>query len=158
MKNLNGSGLAAGLLWLALAGSAQASGSALSASSEGGSASVGSVSTSFEKSSASSSKGKDVAAGEYRVVDVAAVAATAGQQDMVRMTLQTVNGPAEGGAVVMLLPLAAAQQGQVNVGQRVRVQQRAYGYELAQADSQQAFFLVLHDTWYRELQTKAVTL
>jgi hypothetical protein len=144
-----------GMASLCAAVAAQASGSALSASSEGGSASVGSVSTSVERSSASSSRGKDVAAGEYRVIDIAAAAEKPGQ---VRLKLQAMAAETDAGDVLLLLPQTAADRGQVRVGQMVLVQARPYGLEFAQADTQRAFFLVLHDSWYRELQTKALSL
>lgn len=150
------------LLWAA-SGPALAASSAASASSEGASTSVGSVSTSFEKSSASSTKGKDVAAGEYRVIDVTAAADRPGH---LRVQLQALlpdatSTVADGVAHVMLvLPQAAAEQGQLAAGQRVAVVQRPYGLEFSQAGTgaQRSFFLVLHDDWARELQTKAVTL
>lgn len=140
---------------MALASPARAASSAASASSEGASASVGSVSTSFEKSSASSRKGKDVAAGEYRVIDVAAAADRPGH---VRLQLQALAAGAEDNDVVLILPQAAAAQALVAVGEQVSVLQRPYGLEFARADTQQAFFLVLHDNWYRELQTKALSI
>ena len=43
-------------------------------------------------------------------------------------------------------------------GQIVAARQRPYGVEFAKGDTGKAFFLVLHDAWYRELQSNAVVL
>jgi hypothetical protein len=134
---------------------AQASSTAASSASEGGSASVGSVSTSFEKSSDSSSKKDKVAAGDYKVVDVAAVAERPGT---VRLKLQPVADVNEDSAFFLYLPEQALAQSPVAVGQTVAARTRPYGVEFAKADTGRAFFLVLHDAWYRELQSNAVTL
>ncbi len=134
----------------ALAGS-----SASSASSEGGSASVGSLSTSIQKSSNSSSKGTDVAAGEYTVIEVAAAPDRPGT---VRVTLQAVADSSADGEFFLYLPQAAADQGQLAAGQIVTASPRPYGLEFAKGEPRLAFFLVLGDDWYRELQTRVVTL
>lgn len=139
----------------AAASPAAASSTAASSASEGGSASVGSVSTSFEKSSDSSSKKEKTAAGDYKVIEVAALAERPG---MLRMKLQPVADSGEDKAFFLYLPEQALAQNPVAAGQVVSARERAYGMEFARADTGRAFFLVLHDAWYRELQSKAVVL
>lgn len=134
---------------------AGASSTAASSASEGGSASVGSVSDSFEKSSDSSSKKEKTAAGDYKVIEVAAMAERPG---MLRMKLQLVADSSEDKAFFLYLPAQALAQTPVEAGQVVSARERAYGMEFAKADTGRAFFLVLHDEWYRELQSKAVVL
>lgn len=137
----------------ALAMPALAASSASSASSEASSASVGSISTSFEKSSNSSSKGKDVAEGDYRVTNVAQAEQRPGH---LRVTLQALATPGAEGQVVLLLPQQAVERGAVAAGQIVAAHHRPYGIEFAKADT--PFFLVLHDAWFDELSTRPLTL
>lgn len=132
----------------------QASSTASSASSD----SIGSSSDSVRKSSDSSSKGGDVAEGDYKVIEVAAVAERAG---MVRMKLQAVAAPAdaqEDGEFYLYLPQQAFDSSRLTTGQVVAARHRDYGVEFANADTRRAFFLVLHDAWYRELQSNPVVL
>jgi hypothetical protein len=131
----------------------QAASSASSASSEGSSTSVGSSSTSIETSSNSSSQADKVAEGDYRITEIAAVE---GQPGRLRVTLQPVDGG--GGEFVLVLPQEAAQQGRLATGGVVTTQRHAYGLQFAAGAPREAFFLVLHDDWYRELQTRVVTL
>lgn len=140
----------------AAAGPALAASSASSASSEGASASVGSLSTSIEKSSNSSSKGDKVAEGDYHIVQMVAVAAADKQPAKVRLTLRALN-PADG-EFFLTLPQEAVQQGRLVEGVVVTARQHAYGVQFAAGAPREAFFLVLQDAWYQELQTKAVTL
>lgn len=142
-------GLAAGLLGLP----AWAASSASSASSDAASTSVGSVSTSFEKSSDSSSKGTKVADGEYRIIELAAAEQRPGT---VRLKLQAVAAQGDDDAFVLYLPQPALDAGRLSLGEVVSARQRDYGLEFAKADK--AFFLVLQDAWYRELQTQPVRL
>lgn len=128
---------------------AWAASSASSASSE----SVGSSSTSIEKSSKSSSKDDKVAEGDYRVIEMAAADTQAGR---VRVKLQAVNGT--DGEFFLLLPQEAAQQGRLAEGTVVTARQHAYGIQFAAGAPREAFFLVLRDEWYQELQTRVVTL
>lgn len=145
------------LITLALLGSlaatpALAASSASSASSEGSSASVGSLSTSFETSSNSSSKGDKVAAGDYRVVQMAAAEQRPGH---LRLTLRAVDGNDQ---FTLLLPQEAATQGRLAEGAVVTARTRDYGLEFTAAATREAFFLVLRDEVYRELRTRPVTL
>ncbi len=127
--------------------------SASSASSEGSSASFGSSSTSVEKSSNSSSGDKKVAAGDYRVVEMADASARPG---VMRLRLQATAGAAD--EFFLYVPRQAVDDGQIAAGQVVTARERTYGLEFARAETRQAFFLVLKDEWYQELQTRAVTL
>jgi len=134
---------------------ALASSMAASSASEGGSASVGSLSDSIEGSSNSSSKKDKVAEGDYKVIEVAAVAERPGTM---RLKLQPVADTREETAFFLYLPEKALAQNPVAAGQTVAARARPYGTEFAKADTGKAFFLVLSDDWYRELQSNAVTL
>lgn len=148
---------------VAAAPAARATSSAASLASEGLSTSVGSASTSIQKSSNSSSKATGVAAGRYRITDVALAE---DRPDHWRVTLRGV--PAEaGGAVspttgdeelVLLLPRPAVDRGRLARGEDVVARTRPYGVEFGRADNGEAFFLVLHDEWQRELPSRPVTL
>ncbi|HJV59754.1 MAG TPA: hypothetical protein VJ743_02355 [Albitalea sp.] len=148
-------GLAAIAVLCATTLPAMAESSAASSASESVSASVGSLSTSVKNSSDGSSRATNVAEGDYRVIEVAAVADRPGT---VRMTLQPVAEQSEQGGLFLYVPQQVAQAGLLAPGQVVSAHRRAYGVEFAKADDQQAFFLVLDDAWYRELQTRPVTL
>jgi hypothetical protein len=134
---------------------AGASGSASSASSEGSSASVGSLSTSIETSSDASSKGGEVAQGDYRIIEVADAPARAGT---VRVTLQALAVDGADGRLSLYLPQQTAAGAQLAVGERVNARERPYGLEFAHGEPLQAFFLVVHDEGARELRTRPVTL
>ena len=140
---------------------AGAASSAASSASEGLSTSVGSLSTSIQKSSNSSSKATGVAAGRYRITDVAAAD---DRPDHWRVTLRGMPVEAGGAAeaageeLVLLLPRQAAERGRLALGEDVVARARPYGVEFGRADSGEAFFLVLHDEWQRELPSRPVTL
>ena len=129
--------------------------SASSVSLEGSSASVGSLSTSIETSSNASSKGDKVAQGDYRIVDMAAAPSRPG---VVRLTLQAVADAGAEGPLWLYLPQETAAGHRLAVGAVVSARQHDYGVEFAQGEPRQAFFLVLRDDWYRELQTRPVRL
>ncbi len=62
---------------------------------------------------------------------------------------------------VLYLPQALAEQARLAEGGIVTARQRPYGTEFAYAsggNERQAFYLVLADDWYRELQSRAVQL
>ena len=147
--------VASALLFGAAVPPALAASSAASSASEGSSASVGSLSDSLKGSSDSSSKTTTAAEGDYRVIDVAAVAERPGT---VRMKLQALAERAEDREFFLYLPAQAFAQSRVAPGQIVMVRQRSYGLEFAHGDTRQAFFLVLSDDWYRELRSNAVVL
>ena len=133
----------------------QAASTAASSASSAGSASSGSVSDSIGSSSNSSGDDRRVAAGEYRVIDVAAAP---GKPDTTRMTLQAAGaGAAQKTREFTLdVPNRALAQRAVAKGELVQVNAREYGYEFAHADNRQAFFLALEDNWYRELGSQKV--
>jgi hypothetical protein len=140
---------------------AGATSSAASLASEGLSTSVGSASTSIQKSSNSSSKATGVAAGRYRITDVALAD---DRPDHWRVSLRGVPADAGGEAsaaadeLVLLLPRQAAERGRLARGEDVVARARPYGVEFGRADSGEAFFLVLHDEWQRELPSRPVAL
>ena len=128
--------------------------SVTSSASSAGSESSGSISNSIGASSNSSNHDKRVAAGEYRVIDIAAAPARAGTT---RMLLRAVAaGPAQ--EFTLDVPDRAFAARQVAKGELVRVDERVYGYEFAYADTKQPFFLALQDDWYRELQSQKVAI
>jgi hypothetical protein len=125
-----------------------------SSASSAGSASSGSISDSIGGSSNSSKGDKRVAAGDYKVIDVAQAPARA---NTTRLTLRAV---AAGAAQEFTLdmPNGALAARAVGAGEIVRVNERVYGYEFAYADTKQPFFLALRDEWYRELGSRQVTI
>jgi hypothetical protein len=130
----------------------QAASTAASSASSAGSASSGSVSDSIGSSSNSGGDDRRVAAGEYRVIDVAAAP---GKPNTTRMTLHAAVGERE---FTLDVPNRALAQRAVDKGALVQVSTREYGYEFAHADSKQAFFLALEDNWYRELGSQKVAI
>jgi type IV secretory pathway TrbL component len=125
-----------------------------SSASSAGSKSSGSISDSIGGSSNSSSKDKRVAAGEYRVIDVAQAPAKA---NTTRMTLRAVAGDTAQEFTLDVPNGALAQRG-VHTGELVQVNERVYGYEFAYVDNKQPFFLALQDKWYRDLSSRQVTI
>ncbi|MDE2081541.1 MAG: hypothetical protein KGI90_09320 [Burkholderiales bacterium] len=134
---------------------ARAASSASSAASDSASQSVGSLSTSLQTSSNASSGDDRKAAGDYRIVDVARAPAEPGA---LRLTLQAVDRPGAEGALALTLPQATAEHARLAAGQIVSARARPYGLEFARGDDGQAFFLVLDDAAYRDLQTRVVKL
>ncbi len=150
---------------------AVAASSASSAVSDSFSTSVGSISTSFNASSDASSPGRPLNAGAYRITEVAEAPGRAGYA---RLTLRAEPGQATGPATaeraskedaVLFLPLAAVANAALAVGQVIHARARPYGLELAKALPSEAgevgataFFLVVADDVYRELQTRPVKL
>lgn len=131
-----------------------------SATSSASSASVGSSSDSLGASSESSSKTeKKVAEGLHTVV---AVVDLPQQPDRVQLRLRAAdtttatNGeaPAEW---LLTLPRETVARAQLANGQLLLVQHRVYGMALSTPTEQHApFYLVLDDTWHRELDSHAV--
>jgi hypothetical protein len=141
-------------LALAAAVPAFAASSASSAVSESSSASIGSISTSIGQSSESST-GKNVAQGEYRVIEVAAADSEGAKA---RVTLQALADDSAAGTLVLTLPRVAAERGLLRAGAVVVASTRPYGLEFTAAATRQPFFLALHDDWFRELDSRPVTL
>lgn len=169
---------AAAALTLALAAPlpAFADSFASSAISNSFSASVGSISTSFNASSDASSPGRPVRQGEYRVQEIVVAA---GREGYLRLTLRaekaaaaaatattattaTTEVAAAADTVHLYLPQETVARAAIATGQLISARARPYGLELAKvtADggSREAFFLVVDDERYRELQTRPVTL
>jgi hypothetical protein len=122
-----------------------------SSASSAGSASVGSLSDSIRTSSGSSTK--NVAEGDYRIIEVAA----AERADTLRLKMRPVAQAGDDAAVMYLdVPRPALGDRASPVGDIVGVRQRPYGYEFAWADTRVAFFLVLAADWQRELEPQPV--
>lgn len=139
----------------ALAAPALAASSAASSASESiASASSGSVSDSIRGSSNSSSGTKNqVAQGQYQVV-----AMTAGERaGTVVLQLQGLGEQAQR-SFELVLPQLAAAEGQLAAGSVVSARERGYGWEFASEATQQAFFLVVADAIYQDLQTRVVKI
>ncbi len=134
--------------WAASSASSEASGSS--------STSVGSLSNSVGKSSDSSSgKDKDVAEGDYRVIEVATVADQPGQM---RVKLQAAADDSVNGELFLTLPQVAVARGRLTGGAVITAKHRAYGVEFAAGEKREPFFLVMRDEWFRELDSKPVVL
>ncbi|MDI4634423.1 hypothetical protein J7U46_15295 [Pelomonas sp. V22] len=133
--------------------SAWADSSVVSSASNSASSTSGSVSDSIERSSHSSSGGdKKVAAGNYKVIEVAEAAQRPGH---VRLRLQAL--APEGGEFVLILPRQAADKGGViATGAQITAAERPYGLEFSNTTTTQAFFLVLEDAWHKELKARPV--
>jgi hypothetical protein len=145
----------AALLLGAAALPAMAASSTASAASDSLTTSVGSASGSIQKSSDSSSTDNKVADGDYKIIDVATLAERPGT---LRMKLQAVADRGADGEFFLYLPQPAFEQSRLAQGDIVSARQRPYGLEFAHGQTRQAFFLVLSDDWYRELNTTAVVL
>ncbi|QOY93514.1 hypothetical protein IM543_18445 [Massilia sp. UMI-21] len=124
-----------------------------SSASSAGSASSGSISDSIGASSNSSSGDDRVAAGDYRVIDIAQAPA---KPDTTRLTLRAAAGQAR--EFTLDVPTRALAGRGVNKGELVQVSERVYGYEFAYADTKRSFFLALQDDWYRDLASRKVTI
>lgn len=129
-----------------------------SSASDAGSASLGSVSDSITASSNSSSGETPVAAGAYRVMEVAALAEQPGR---LRVRLQATAQPDGGNEFWLALPAQALARRPLVPGDIVTASTRPYGLEFARAEGtrgQEAFFLVLADDWRKELDPRALQL
>ena len=134
---------------------ALAASSATSSASDSIGTSVGSSSGSVEKSSASSSKATGVAQGDYKIIELGAAPQRPGA---LRIKLQALADPGADGDIFLTLPQQAFEQGSLALGDTVTARLRPYGTEFASGVTGHAFFLVLTDAWYRELQSNAVVL
>lgn len=126
-----------------------------SSASDSASSAASSASDSLQGSSNSSGGTNQVAEGDYRVVEVLAMA---GPRDTVQLRLAAPAG-AQGDAELRLtLPRDVWANAGLTSDDAVRLRLRPYGYEFANARTTTPFFLVLHDTWQRELSNRPVTL
>lgn len=124
-----------------------------SSASSAGSASSGSISDSIGASSDSASGEDRVAAGDYRVIDIAQAP---GKADTTRLTLRAAAGPVR--EFTLDVPNRALAERGVGKGELVQVSKRVYGFEFAHADSKRAFFLALQDDWYHDLASRKVAI
>lgn len=149
--------LAAACLLALAAAPGWAASSATSSISDSVSTSVGSLSDSIQGSSKSSTGDKKVAAGDYKIIDIAAVP---GKPGMAQLTLQAAATPAGQPAeeFQLLLPAATLAKTNLAAGGTVTAREHAYGLEFAVAQTSQAFFLVLRDEWFKELHSNPVVL
>ncbi len=127
---------------------ARADSSSVASISASVSKAVGSVSDSIQGSS-NSSADRRVAAGPYRVVEIAAAD---GRPGMERVQLQ---GDAE--QFTLLLPAEVRQRAALQAGDRVAVSTPAYGVAFVREGAAEPFFLALDDAWRHEFQRQAVT-
>jgi len=128
--------------------------SSASSASSTASQSVGSISGSIQRSS-NSSTGNTVAEGDYRIIEVADVA---DQPGTMRMKLQAVKDIGADGEFFLYVPHQVVEQGRLAAGAVVTARNKPYGMEFAHAKTLKGFFMALKDDWYRELQTRPVTL
>jgi hypothetical protein len=145
---------------LGVTASAQAE-SAASTTMSAGSAVLGSVSDSLTTSSGSSSRGAGLAAGEYRVLDVAELADKPGT---VRVQLVPAPTAPRAGAqaanhttaLSVDMPRAALGAQGLAKQEAVSILQRPYGFALARTANREAFFLLLDGTWRGEFEAAPV--
>jgi hypothetical protein len=127
-----------------------------SSASSAGSASSASASDSLGDSSKGSSPDNKTADGDYRVIEVAELAARPG---MLQLRLRATQGEAY--EFTLKLPREALGQRGIAVGDVVHARNRPYGLEFARANESRtrgAFFLVLADDWHKELDSRPVAL
>lgn len=155
MATLRISLLSCALLLSVSATPALAASSTASMASDSASTSIGSVSDSFGKSSDSSGKTNTAAAGDYKIVELAAAPDRPG---VVRMKLQALAQQGADNELFLYLPQAVAEQSRLAAGDTVSAIARPYGLAFANGQSREEFFLVLNDDWLKELQTNPVTL
>lgn len=143
--------------------------STASSASSAGSASVGSLSDSLRSSSQSAGGPRQMADGDYRVIELAEAADRPGEM---RLTLRPVQPaqptkqaaagePAHGGPGVpeqweLRLPQAVVDREGLGTGHLLRAAQRPYGMAFALAGQPRPFFLVLAQDWQRELPARPV--
>lgn len=124
-----------------------------SSASSAGSKSIGSLS---DSSGASSPKDK-VAQGDYRVVEIAAVAERPG---LMRLTMQATAG--EGEPFALEVQQQAVAQHGLAVGDVLSARHRPYGLAFTHAGAgaapREPIILVLAAQWQREIDPQAVTL
>lgn len=150
----------AGITLLGIAAAAPGLADSLTSSAaSAGSASVGSLSDSITGSSNASSPNTPVADGDYRVIEVAALAERPG---MLRLALQALPARDDSASIRLTLPQQALAQRALVPGDIVSARRRPYGIEFAHAGNgaapRQAFFLLLADDWMGELAPHAVSL
>lgn len=137
--------LAGVFVLLAGACTVQAS-SVTSSASSTASASIGSISASLDGAGdVFATNAQDTK--DYVVMDVTP---SPDRVEGVRLRLREVGA---GGVLQLDLPVVVSDRARLEVGDRVRAKPRVYGFEFANADTGEAFFLALSDEWLRELVT-----
>lgn len=122
------------------------------ASSAGSAAS--SASDSIGHSSGGGGRDRRLAEGEYRVIGVEQVP---GRPDATGLRLRaTETGIAR--EFVLNLPRQAQGARPLAAGDLVQARERPYGFEFARGDTREAFFLVLNDDWYEEMDSRPLAL
>jgi len=124
-----------------------------SSASSTASESIGSLSESVRGSSNSSTDRKKLAEGDYRVIEVAALAERPG---MLRLKMQAAARSGEEGELTLDLPRKALGAKPLAAGDVVSARERPYGFEFARADTREAFFLVLADDWRGDIAARPV--
>lgn len=155
--------LPTGVLLACVALPAGAASSAASSASDSVATSVGSLSGSLVQSSNSSSKGQQVADGDYRIIEIARDESRPG---MVRLKLvasdaaqpQSPAGTDEPAAFELIISQQVVVKAGLTQGATISAKQRPYGLEFAEGQPRRAFFLALRDEWYRDLQSTPVAL
>jgi hypothetical protein len=140
---------------LALPVLASAGSSTASLAAEGASSAAGSASNSLGTSSNSSSKGTGVANGDYKIIDVAI---KADKPNMVAIKLQATDSKNTTPEFELVMPALAFEKSGLKTGEVVAASEQNYGVKFANAKTQAAFFLVMHDDIYRELTSNPVSL
>lgn len=125
------------------------------------SALVGSASDSLQRSSESSVGRRHAAAGDYRIVALADAAGRPGRVQLMLRALadDTAAAAGDGGDEWLLfVPAPLVARHGLATGATVSARPRPYGTEFAAGTPRQAFFLVLRDDWYRELDARPLPL
>lgn len=130
--------------------------SSASSASSAGSQSSASISNSIQGSSNTSSGKTNVAEGEYRIIEVADVAEQPGTQRLKLQALKPAGTPDD--EFYLYLPQQVVDQGKLANGGTVFAKHKPYGLAFAHGQTLKGFFMALKDEWYRELQTRPVSL
>ena len=97
-----------------------------------------------------------MAEGEYRIIEVAEVAGQPGTQRLTLHAVKPAGTPDD--EFYLYLPQQVVDQGRLATGGTVLAKHKPYGLEFAHAKTLKGFFMALKDEWYRELQTRPVSL
>ncbi len=133
---------------------AMAASSAASSATQSANSAVGSLSDSVSGSS-QSSQNTPIAAGDYQLIQVAEAPKRPG---FMQMTLRAAKNSGAADDVVLTLPRKAFDTSGLAKGDTVAARERAYGVEFANAQTREAFFLVMNDAAHRELASHPVAL
>ncbi|GKT16602.1 hypothetical protein AVHY2522_12310 [Acidovorax sp. SUPP2522] len=115
-----------------------------------------SMASSAGSAASSGGGGRDrrLAEGEYRVIGVEQVP---GRPDATGLRLRaTETGAAR--EFVLNLPRQAQGARPLAASDLLQARERPYGFEFARGDTREAFFLVLNDDWYEEMDSRPLAL